>query len=177
MSSEHVAKNPVKSFIYEWIIPIVIAIIASFLINRYVFFIMRVPSSSMYPTIHIGDLGIVTRVYNTDKLKRQDVVIFKSEELNEILVKRLIGLPGDKVHIDNNGNVFVNGEKLVEDYVQNPGGGGGDYDVPAGTFFFLGDNRGNSNDARYWKVKYIEAKYIEGKGQFIIFPFNRISKL
>lgn len=171
-----VNKN-IKSLVFEWIIPIIIAIVASFLLNKYVFFIMKVPTSSMHPTIQVGDLGIVTRVYNTKNLKRGDVVIFESLELNEALVKRLIGLPGDNIDILDNGDVYINGEKLKEDYVKGHGGIGGIYQVPNDCFFFLGDNRANSNDSRYWRNPYIESKHIEGKGQFIIFPFNRISKL
>ncbi len=177
MSEENIIRKRAKSFIYEWVIPFIIAIIAAFLLNKYVFFIMKVPSSSMYPTIQIGDFGIVTRVYNTANLKRGDVVIFKSVELNETLVKRLIGLPGDNVKVSENGDVYINDEKIEQDYIQNNGGKYGEYDVPEGSYFFLGDNRSNSLDSRYWETKYIDAKYIEGKGQFIIFPFNRISKL
>lgn len=177
MAKENDSKSIFKYILTDWIIPIVIAVVIALLLNKYVFFIMKIPSESMDPTLKVGDLGIVTRVYNANNLKRGDVVIFESVELDETLVKRLIGLPGDEIKITENGDVYINGEKFEQDFVKHSGGAGGDYNVPEGCYFFLGDNRGNSWDSRYWTTKYIEEKYIEGKGQFVIFPFNRISKL
>jgi len=166
-----------KYIIFEWLIPVLVALIAAYLIRTFLVFTFNVPTTSMYPTIDAGDFGIATKVYNVNNLKRGDVVVFDSEELDMILVKRLIGLPGDKIDIQESGDVYVNGEKIKEDYVKNQGGGIGEYEVPEGCFFFLGDNRMNSNDARYWNSKYIDGKFIRGKAQYILFPFNRISKL
>jgi len=177
MANANTSNDKIKYILTEWVAPIVAAIVISLCLNKFVFFIMRIPSESMDPTLKIGDLGIVTRVYNTNNLKRGDVVIFKSVELNETLVKRLIGLPGDKIKITDTGDVYINGLNFEQDFVKHNGGATGDYEVPEGCYFFLGDNRYNSLDSRYWSIKYIEAKYIEGKGQFVIFPFNRISKL
>jgi len=104
-----VENNPsmkkVKHFIFEWLIPIALALIIALLIRHFVAFTFNVPTTSMYPTINAGDFGIATKVYNKNSLKRGDVVVFKSEELNMVLVKRLIGLPGDKVSIKDNGDV------------------------------------------------------------------------
>ena len=166
-----------KYIIFEWLIPVLIALIVAYLIRTFIAFTFNVPTTSMYPTIDAGDFGIATRVYNVSNLKRGDVVVFDSEELDMILVKRLIGLPGDKVHISENGDVYVNGERLQEDYVKNEGGGIGEYEVPEGCFFFLGDNRRDSNDSRYWYNKYIDGKFIRGKAHYILFPFDRITKL
>ena len=177
MVNRNASNGKIKYVLTEWVAPVVVAVIISLLLNRFVFFIMRIPSESMDPTLKVGDLGIVTRVYNTNNLKRGDVVIFKSTELGETLVKRLIGLPGDKVKVTDTGDVYINGVKFQQDFVEHNGGASGDYEVPEGCYFFLGDNRDNSLDSRYWITKYIEAKYIEGKGQFVIFPLNRISKL
>lgn len=177
MKNIKVSNSKIKNLIFEWLIPIIIAIIISLFLNKFVFFIMRIPSPSMDPTLKVGDYGIATRVYNKNKLKRGDVVIFNSIELDQILVKRLIGLPGDKIKITDNGEVYINEEKFNQDFVKYNKEESGDYEVPEGCYFFLGDNRADSWDSRYWKTKYIEEKYIEGKGQFVIFPFNRISKL
>lgn len=177
MGDVKTSNSKIKYLIFEWLIPIVVAIIIALLLNKFVFFIMKIPSASMDPTLKVGDYGIVTRVYNKNNLKRGDVVIFDSVELNETLVKRLIGLPGDKIKITDEGEIYINGEKFNQDFIIYNGGVSGDYEVPEGCYFFLGDNRANSWDSRYWQTKYIESKYIEGKGQFVIFPFNRISKL
>ena len=87
------------------------------------------------------------------------------------MIKRLIGLPNDKIVIDN-GIVRVNGEVLNEYYIQNQDYFTGEYTVPEGKYFFLGDNRGNSFDSRYWTNKYIDFNDIEGKAFVKVFPFD-----
>lgn len=173
----------VKKVFNEWIIPIGIAIILAFLVNKFVFFNVRIPTESMYPTIKIGDRALVTRIYNFNKLKRGDIIVFESKELkdengkNERLIKRLIGLPGDEIVVQNDGKVLINGKEIDEPYVKNNGGKSGTYKVPEGHYFFLGDNRPVSLDARYWKNTYIPKEDIQGKAQFTIFPFSRMGKL
>lgn len=87
------------------------------------------------------------------------------------MIKRLIGLPNDNVVIDN-GVLSVNGEILTEDYIQNQDYFSGSYTVPAGKYFFLGDNRGDSFDSRYWVNKYIDFNDIKGKAFIRVFPFD-----
>ena len=168
-----VKENNIKKsgFFKEWIMPVISAIIICILLNKFVFFNVQVPTPSMVPTINVEDRAVVTRIYNLDNLKRGNVIVFYSDELNERLVKRLIGLPGDKIEIKN-GVVSVNGEQLVEDYVKNKDKYNGSFEVPKGKYFFLGDNRPISNDARRWKNPYIDGSAIEGKAQFIFYPFK-----
>lgn len=167
--------KPIKkkgNFFLEWVIPIVLAIIIAILIKEFVFFKIKVPTGSMKPTINEGDQFIVTRVYNPENLKRGDVVVFDSDEYNETMIKRLIGLPGDTIDIDN-GIVSVNGEVLDEEYVKYNQKFNGHYDVPENKYFFLGDNRGNSKDSRYWKKDhYIDESKIKAKAQLKIYPFK-----
>lgn len=91
-------------------------------------------------------------------------------------VKRLIGMPGDHIEIAgdpmNGGKVFVNGEELNESYLKEKMNYTGDftYDIPDGEYFFLGDNRNNSGDSRYWENPYIERKNIEAKAVIKYFP-------
>lgn len=164
--------------IKEWIIPLGVAVVLALLINRFVFFNIKVPTLSMFPTIKADDRILVTRVYNPSNLKRGDIVVFYLKEKDERLIKRLIGLPGDKVEVRSDGSVYVNGEKLDEPYVKNSGGPSGTYEVPSDGYFFLGDNRSDSLDSRLWKNSpYIPSSDILGKGQFTIFPFDRFGKL
>ena len=129
----------------------------------------------MSPTLKVGNQLFVTKVYNTSNIKRGDVLVFNSDELHELLLKRVIGLPGDNVEIKKDGAVYVNGEKIKEDYVKYPGGKTNmSFNVPEGKFLMLGDNRANSDDARYWANPYIDSKDIDAKAQIIIYPFNRI---
>ena len=88
------------------------------LINKFVFYNVYIPSESMVPTLNVGDKLMVTRIYNTDNIKRGEVVVFYSEELQETVIKRVIGIPGDHIEIDN-GVVAINGEVIQEDYVKN----------------------------------------------------------
>jgi signal peptidase I len=164
-----------KIIIKDYIAPIVIAIILAFFIRKFVIFQISVPSESMYPTIKIGDRIMVTRIYNLNNLKRGDLIVFDSKELGMPLIKRLIGLPGDKVTVEK-GVVYINGQKLKEDYVINNEDYTGSFDVPQGKYLFFGDNRANSFDARKWQNSYIAGSDIRGKARFIIYPFKRIGK-
>ena len=80
-----------SNFFSDWVLPIVIAIILAVLINRFLIFKVKIPSESMVPTLNVGDRLFVTRVYNPEKLKRGDIVVFYSEEKDEDMIKRLIG--------------------------------------------------------------------------------------
>lgn len=181
-SVEISSNSKVKRLFLDWILPILIAIAAALLIKNFLFYPVSVPSSSMCPTIEPDDRFIVGKVYNFDKLKRGDIIVFKSDELNETLIKRLIGLPNDHIEIKD-GIVSVNGEILDEDYVKYPSNSeinkktDGTFDVPEGKYFFLGDNRGDSCDARYWKNHYIDQSDIKGKELFRFYPFSKFGKV
>lgn len=160
-------------FFKEWIVPIIAAIGIAFFINKFLVYNVYIPSESMVPTLNVGDKLMVTRVYDTNKIKRGDIIVFFSKELNETLIKRVIGLPGDHIEITN-GVVNINGEDIKEDYVKN-----NEYndkklvfDVPENKFFFLGDNRIRSNDARRWINPYIDASDINAKARIKIYPFK-----
>ena len=166
-------KKKTNNFFIEWLLPIIAAIGIAILINKFVFFNVYIPSESMVPTLNVGDKLVVTRIYDTDNLKRGDVVVFYSDELQETVIKRVIGIPGDHIEIYN-GVVSVNGDVIQEDYVKN-----NEYnktklvfDVPEDKFFFLGDNRIRSNDARRWINPYIDASDIKGKAVLKFYPFS-----
>lgn len=170
-------ENTIKKLFKEWAVPILAALALALAINKLVFFNIVVPTKSMYPTIKPNDRILVTRVHNVEKLKRGDVVVFHSDELDEELIKRLIGLPNDVIEINQNGSIYINNELQEEKYVIYSGGKGGKFKVPEESYFFLGDNRNNSLDSRYWDNPYIPKDEIMGKAQFIIKPFDRMGKL
>ena len=146
------------------------------LIHNFVFYQIKVPTESMYPTIKVGDRIIVTIVYNKEKLKSGDLVVFKSDELKQTLIKRLIGLPGDEVIVKEKGQVFINGNKIEEPYVVYMEDLDKSFKVPKDKYLFFGDNRAGSLDARRWKTPYIDSKDIKGKAQFVTYPFKRFGK-
>jgi len=161
-----------KSIIKEWVIDIVAVAFIAFLVWQFVGYGVWITSGSMIPTLEVKDRLIVTRVHNPENLKEGDIVLFKNDEFKgEILIKRLIGLPGDKIEIKN-GVVFRNGEEIKEDYVKNNEKYNGTFQVPEGKYFFLGDNRANSNDSRYWENPYVDESYIQGKAQIKYYPIK-----
>lgn len=169
--------NFTKKIFQDWILPILAAIIIAFIINKVVFFNVTVPTGSMLPTINLDDKILVTRVHNKNNIKHGDIVVFHSDELGEDLIKRLIGVPNDVVEIKEDGSVYINNIKTDESYVKFPGGKTGKFTVPKDSYFFMGDNRINSLDARYWEKPFIPKKDIMGKARIIISPFSRFGKL
>ena len=159
-----------KKILKEWVIPYSMVIIAVLLLINYVFFLIRVPTGSMLPTIQEGSWLFVTRMHNVEGIERGDVLVFGSDELNLTLVKRCIGLPGDHVVIDDYGNVSVNGTPLDEPYVVYASHMSGEFWVPEGHYLFLGDNRYNSYDARMWDTPYIPGERIIGQARFTLWP-------
>lgn len=162
-----------NGFVREWVVPILAAIGIAFLINKFLVYNVYIPSESMVPTLNVGDKLMVTRIHDTNDIKRGDIIVFYSQELSEILIKRAIGLPGDHIVIQN-GVVNINGEDIKEDYVKNNEiiNRTLTFDVPENKFFFLGDNRNRSNDARRWINPYIDASDIQGKARIKFFPIK-----
>ncbi|WP_294373209.1 signal peptidase I [uncultured Clostridium sp.] len=172
-SKENLKNTNKSSFFKEWILPVIFSIGIVFLLNKFVFINVSLPpSGSMIPTLNDNDRLIATRVWDKDKIKRGDILVFKSEELGgKLLIKRVIGLPGDHIEIDN-GIVSINGKELNEEYVKNDELYNGIFDVPDNSIFFLGDNRAGSYDSRYWENPYIDKSEIEGKAQIRYYPIS-----
>lgn len=160
----------------EWLKSILIAIIIALAINNGLVVNATVPTSSMETTIMVGDRVIANRLaYLNEEPARGDIVVFIQDEDNgKPYVKRLIGLPGDTVEIIN-GTVYIDGTKLEEPYADEEDTRSfGPYEVPSEHYFFLGDNRSVSKDARLWNNPYIEKEKILGKVIFRLFPAIRI---
>ena len=155
----------------------ILVVLITLFINKFIIFRVYIPSESMYPTIKKHDYLMALKLYKLDNLKRGDILVFESEELNDLLIKRLIGLPGDEISITN-GKVMVNGEIIEENYVENNEFDyTGKFKVPENKYFFLGDNRSNSNDSRYWNNHYIDSEDIVGKALIRIYPFKEFGTL
>lgn len=169
--------NLINHIVREWVIPILAAFLLAFLVNKFLIFRIEVPTGSMIPTINIDDRIYVVRVYNPEKLERGDIVVFNFVEGgNTLLIKRLIGLPGDRVEL-RKGNLFINGELYPEEYVKNDLEFTTVFEVPEGKFLFLGDNRATSNDARFWDDPYIDMTEVIGKGGLRVYPLSDIGFL
>lgn len=133
-----------------------------------------IPSESMEDTIKKGDLVFATRLETDEEyIKRYDILIFTPlyEADTDTLIKRVIGLPGETIKIEN-GKIFADGAELNNSFIKEPqdDDGDGTYVVPEGHYFFLGDNRNNSYDSRFWEDEYVPLENIKAKVKYIIFP-------
>jgi signal peptidase I len=162
-----------RRILLETIETITLALVL-FLVINFLSARIRVDGSSMEPNFHNGDYVVVNRLaYRAGDITRGDVVVFPYPNNPEIdYIKRVIGLPGDRVAIYD-GNVYVNGSAITEPYLMEPPFGNyGEHIVPEGSVFVLGDNRNNSEDSRSWGFLAIED--IIGKAVFRYFPFNTV---
>lgn len=146
-----------------------------------------VKQSSMEDTLHENDYMIMYRqAYRSKDPERGDIIIFQSGLPDEnsgrdkLLIKRVIGLPGDEIMISG-GQLYINGEAYKEDYLKDgytPAfeipAEGETYTVPEGTYFCMGDNRAGSVDSRRSEVGDVARDDIKGKVVVRLFPFNKI---
>jgi signal peptidase I len=136
-----------------------------------------VQSVSMQPTLYESDRVLVNKLaYIIGSPDRKDVIVFNPpvSNVDEPYIKRIIGLPGDVVRIEN-GQVFVNDLPLQETYIAAPPDYDGSWSVPVGCVFVLGDNRNNSYDSHYWGVVALES--VMGKAEFVFWPFDHLKML
>ena len=161
-----------KELIRDIIIVVLIAVCIITLVKPII-----VKKTSMEPTLYENDYLIISKQAYTifGEPRRGDIVVFPHNvgHLKELYIKRVIGLPGEKITIEN-GIVLINGEALEERYTKNgiTTGELNGYLVPAGKVFVLGDNREVSVDSRSKEVGCIAIKDITGKALIRVYPFR-----
>ena len=155
-----------------YVLTIVAAV--SVLIATLVLPVLQIEGTSMEPTLSSGDVVLLTK---TSNFKRGDLCGFTWN--NKLLIKRVIGLPGDMIEIDTDGNIYLNGEKMEEPYAEQKALGECDlefpFQVPPEQYFVVGDMRENSIDSRNSLIGCIPKDQIVGKVFFRIWPLNKIS--
>ena len=168
---------------YEWLQILIVALVTIILVFTFVGRIIGVDGSSMYPTLHHGDMLLLQSVGYEPK--QGDVVVLTKafRDVDGPIVKRVIATGGQTVDIDYDSNtVYVDGEPLDEPYILEPmwdiyGNGDIHVEVPEGSIFVLGDNRNGSKDSRDAGVGTIDEDYVLGKAVFSIFPMSRFGAL
>lgn len=142
---------------------ILIALAIALIIRNFVFNISIVNQTSMYPTLKPKDVLISNSFYRFSKNhNRGDIIVFKSSEDNKLLIKRIIGLPGETIEILN-GEVFINGNLLEENYLEDSYTPSEieKFEVSEDELFVMGDNRAGSYDSRHFgsiKISSVRSK-------------------
>lgn len=168
-----------KKELISWIQILVTAAIIAFVLNTFIIANSWIPSPSMENTIMTGDRVIGSRLtYKFSNPKRGDIAIFifpddDARGIKTYYVKRVIGLPGDTIDIVD-GKIYLNGSHtpLDEPYIKEPMDPEPPqhYEVPADSYFMMGDNRNDSNDSRRWEHKYVKKEKMVAKVLFEYFP-------
>jgi signal peptidase I len=149
--------------VLEYVVLAIVAIVVALAIQAFLVKPYRIPSPSMENTLLVGDRVLADRIsWRFSDPKRGDIVVFHPPAGGTVLIKRVIGLPGETVSLSG-GSVSINGQKLDEPYVRTVNGkpepsdpfSNGlpwslqqPYKVPAGSYFLMGDNRTHSDDSR-----------------------------
>jgi len=166
-----------------WIKDIVIACIIAFVVMQFIKPTI-VKESSMQPTLYANNYIFLSKqAYTFSEPKRGDIIVFHTDLTThdgheKLLIKRIIGLPGDVVSIAE-GKVYINDEMLDEPYIfEDETSGYIDHVVvPEGDLFVMGDNRRVSIDSRSESVGFVPIKEIVGKAFFRLYPFNEMTSL
>ncbi|MFA6000684.1 MAG: signal peptidase I [Thermoleophilia bacterium] len=152
------------------------AIVIAFVAQAFLIKPFQIPSESMVPTIDPGDRILINRLsYRFGPVQRGDIIVFKSPMNPDVdFVKRVIAVGGETIEVKR-GTVLVNGEPQVENYLN-----GADISnfpltsIPEGNVFVMGDNRGDSGDARFWNPHWLPEENILGKAFATYWPPGRI---
>jgi signal peptidase I len=177
-----------KRFIKEYLEPIVIAVFIALFIRAFIVQAFKIPSSSMEPTLLVGDHLLVnkfiygiripytdTKLFQYKKPGRGDIIVFIfPKDRSKDFIKRVIGTEGEKVTIVHN-KIYIN-DKLIDDpwgrFIM-PRTSIEDYGpvrVPEGSLFVMGDNRDNSQDSRFWG--FVKLTEVKGKALVIYFSWD-----
>lgn len=170
---------------FGWGIPVSIGATLAIILNVFFINIYVVPSSSMEPTLNVGDYMLsVPAIDNKEAPERGDIIVFTppaswKQPEGTVFVKRVIAVGGDTVECcTTDGKVMVNDQPIDESYMKSSNGNK-TYSllVPEGSVFVLGDNRENSADSRYHSDPFIPLENVKGKPMQLIYPFNHFKAI
>lgn len=173
---EKAKEKGVRGFFFNWILPIGVALLLAIVIRFFIGGATTVSGTSMEPTLHNGDFLLVSKIPTYLKqYKRGDILIVDSPDLDEFYVKRLIGLPGETVEIDD-GKVYINGKWMKEYYTnqETVSYASSKWTLGENEYFVMGDNRGTgaSNDSRLFGP--VLAEHIKAVSRVRIWPITKM---
>jgi signal peptidase I len=185
-----------KSTAREYFESILVAVVLALFVRTFVFQAFKIPTGSMKPNLLVGDhllvnkfifaptaSGIERALLPMRPIERGDIIVFKyPEEPERDFIKRVIGMPGDTVELQNQ-TILINGQALDEPYAHYlfpPAAEGqmegdlrrnyGPVTVPDAQYFMMGDNRDDSQDSRFWG--FLPQSYVKGRALFIYWSFD-----
>lgn len=179
-SEEKVSAKTVLKDIVELSVYFLVVLAVSFFIVNFVGQRTVVDGSSMNPTLTDGDNLVVDKLsYRFHDPERFDIIVFPYQhEARTYYIKRIIGLPGETIYVDPDGNIFIDDVLLEEHYGKDIIKDGGRASTPItledDEYFVMGDNRNNSCDSRDYMVGNIKKDIIIGRAIVRIYPFNQI---
>lgn len=162
---------------------LLVVLVLTFLVVTYVGQRTQVIGSSMEPMLSDGDNLIVDKIsYRFQEPQRFDIIVFPFQyEENTFYIKRIIALPGETIYIDESGQIYIDGEVLMESYgkevIANPGRAYEPVTLGDDEYFVMGDNRNNSSDSRDPAVGNIHRDELIGKAWVRIWPLNKIGMI
>jgi len=168
-----------KSFLRDTLEIVFLALVL-YVVIQYAVQTVHVLGSSMYGTLHDNDLLVASKIsYKLHQPQRGDIVVFKPpDEASRDFIKRIIALPGERIHIANS-VVYINGQVVREPYLperwtynNNWPASGQDQLIPPDEYFVMGDNRNHSSDSRTFGP--IELDSILGKAEIRIWPLGNV---
>lgn len=172
-----------KKEIFIDIMMVILVVAAALLIEKTIIMPTRVVGTSMFPTLNDRDFLIINRLsYVAENPDRFDIIVFEeeSEEEDEYLIKRVIGLPGETIFISGN-EIYIDGNLLEEYYWYEDDFDAKDVHSPItlgeDEFFVMGDNRNVSVDSRSSRIGLVKKNQIIGKAVFRLLPFHDIGSL
>jgi len=166
-----------------WVAYVALLILAVNLITTYVGQRVRVEGTSMEQTLHDGDALLLNKIsYRFKDPERYDIIVFPFQgNEDEKYIKRIIGMPGETIQIDDTGTIYINGEVLNEDYgaevIEDPGTAAQPITLGDDEYFVMGDNRNWSSDSRAEEVGLIKRDKILGKAFIRIWPLKSFKVL
>lgn len=155
----------------EWFVSMAFVLLAVLLVRTFLFDVNVVRGTSMSDTLSDGNI-MVARKFALDHIERGDIVTAVGVVGDDVIVKRVVGLPGEHVRVDNNGVVYVDGEKLPDEYQKETPGLESEYgDVQLGDdeYYLMGDNRFGSYDSRFFGP--VPREDIRDVAVLRVFPF------
>ena len=180
-SDPQASRRPVLSGALGWLRDLAFSVFLAVILIVFIYQPVKVEGTSMMPALTDQERIFINKFtyrFGIGSIERSDMVVFWFPlDTSKSYIKRVIGVPGDRVQVDE-GQVIVNGQRLVEDYVPDEYRDRQSYGpvtVPPNQYFVLGDHRSSSNDSRAWGM--VDRKYIYGKAVFVYWPLDKMGRL